>query len=147
MVNNMPDTEKNTPVHFVMYEPYETFPNIIETLGVISDAEVKNIMSAFNTKTYAPTACIRSMSLEHSDHANFGRIPGGSGRHRSLELSGMFFFDQKPLCIKCSKKMNEASKIKCCARNLRNGKCHDEFICHTLGAILFPQHYAQDKQK
>ena len=143
----MPDTEKNIPVFYARYEPYEHFPDILETLGCISESELEHIMSAFNTKEYSPDACIRSLSLEYSDHTNFGRTMGAPNRHRSLELSGMFYFDQATKCGKCSSRTSETTKIKRCARNLKNGKCQDEFIRNTLGAILYPQHYATDKQK
>jgi hypothetical protein len=43
--------------------------------------------------------------------------------------------------------LDETGKIKRCARNLKNGKCLDEFIRNTLGVALFPEHYAKDKQK
>lgn len=141
----MSTTEKNIPVHFVMYIPYEHFPDVIETLGYISGPEQQYLMSAFDTKTYAPDACIRTLSLDYSDHTHFGRALGGIGHHRSLELGNMFYFDQKPKCSKQNCKLDEAAKIKHCARNLKNGKCCDEFIRNTLGAILFPQHYGKQK--
>ena len=143
----MSNSEKNIPVHFVSYEPYEHFPDIVATLGHISEAERQSLMSAFNTKTPAPNACIRSMTLEYSDHTFFGRVPGNCDRYRSLELSNMFYFDKMPQCQKCSKNIKETTKIKRCARNLKDGKCVDEFIRNTLGAILYPQHYAMEKQK
>ena len=41
--------------------------------------------------------------------------------------------------------VDDLAKAKCCARNLRAGKCQDPFIKETLGAILFPQHYGKRK--
>lgn len=39
------------------------------------------------------------------------------------------------------------SKLAMCAKNLSMGKCQDEFMRQTIGAVLFPQFYANNKQK
>ncbi|MFQ6702588.1 MAG: hypothetical protein ACLRFO_00085 [Alphaproteobacteria bacterium] len=143
----MSNSEKNIPVHFVSYEPHEHFPDIIATLGHISEAERQSLMSAFNTKTSAPNACIKTLCLEYSDKARFGNVPSFGPRYSSLNLDGLFYYDTKPQCAKTNRKMDNTSKLKYCARNLKDGKCVDEFIRNTLGAILYPQHYAMEKQK
>lgn len=147
MVNNMTTNRKDISVNFVLYEPYETFPDIVAHLGKISDNDLNKIMSAFNTSAIAPNACIKSLDLNYQDNVKFGRIPGNSKRDRTLELDSMFYFDTTPMCGKPNCKLDNTAKIKRCARNLKNGKCVDEFIRNTLGAVLYPQHYAKDKQK
>ena len=42
--------------------------------------------------------------------------------------------DIKPSCLNC---------ITC----IKQGKCHDKFIRNTFGEILFPEHYAPQKQR
>ena len=83
--------------------------------------------------------------MELKDTANFGNMPGGTSRYRSLDIDGLFYCDAYPQCKKTIRKMDDTSKLKCCARNLRSGNCTDEFIKNTLGAILFPQHYGKQK--
>lgn len=138
----MANSEKDISVNFVSYEPYEHFPKTIEQVGCITESELKFLMSAFDTKS-APNACISSMNLEFSEETLFGSH--SHCRYRSLALSEMFSRHTKPLCCKCSDKIKETTKIKRCLNNLKNGKCCDEFIRNTLGAILYPQHYGKQK--
>lgn len=136
--------DKNIFVHFVHYEPYEPYPDIIAHLGEISDSERTQLMDAFSQHTPALDACVRQMSLEFIDKTYFGRTPWAQERYRTLNLSSMFY-NQMPKCGQQNCKLDDSAKIKRCARNLKNGKCQDEFIKNTLGAILFPQHYGKQK--
>ena len=143
----MSNTEKNIPVNFVQYEQYEHFPNHIASLGCITRVELDALMEKLSTRNVAPNACIKTLNLEYSEHTGFGNVFGSNERRRSLSIDGMFYFDQYPQCGKKNCTLSEADKIKRCARNFKNGQCCDEFIRNTLGAILYPQHYAKDKQK
>lgn len=147
MVNKMPDPEKNIPVNFVQYEPYEHFPNHIASLGCLTRCELDTLMEKLSTSNVAVNACIKNLNLEYTESTGFGRAIGGNKRRRSLSIDGMFYFDQYPQCGKQNCNLDEEAKIKRCARNLKNGKCQDEFVRNTLGAILYPHHYAKDKQK
>ena len=141
----MSDNKKNISVCFAKYEPYEHIPDICHVLGKISDDDLKKIMDTFSDKNAQPHSCILHMSLDFHDQAVFGHPPWDHKRHRVLELSNMFHYNTK--CNKHGPELDETAKIKRCARNLQNGKCVDEFIRNTLGAILYPQHYAMEKQK
>lgn len=134
-------------VNFVEYVPYESIPDHVKTLGYISDEDALKLLDAFNTSDVAPNACIKTLSLALSDKVSFGHIPGYGARYRSLDIDGLFYYDTKPQCAKTNRKMDDTSKLKYCARSLRAGKCCDEFIKNTLGAILYPQHYGKNKQK
>lgn len=147
MVNKMSNTDKSIPVHFVQYEPYEHFPTHIASLGCITRNELDILMEKLSTSDIAPNTCIKMLNLEYNEHTRFGHAIGGHELRRSLSIDGMFYFDQYPQCGKPNCNLSEADKIKRCARNLKNGQCRDEFIRNTLGAILFPQHYAKDKQR
>ena len=94
-------------------------------------------------KTHKPTknACIKDLSITLKEYVHFCRH--GNEHHSSLDLSGMFYPDDKPICAKCIPL--DIAKAKCCARNLRTGMCQDNFIKQTLGTILFPQHYGMQK--
>lgn len=140
----MPDIKKNIPVHFVQYEPYEHFPNHVASLGCLTYSELDTLMEKLSTPNMAINACIKTLNLEYTESTGFGRIIGNE-RRRSLSIDGMFYFDQYPQCGKQNCKLDEKAKIKRCARNLKNGKCCDEYIKNTLGAILFPQHYGKQK--
>lgn len=140
-------SDKNIPVNFVQYEPYEHYPNHVAHLGHIGSDELNELMSVFNTNKIAQNACICSLNLSYLEQTRFGRIPGGNKHYCVLDIDGMFYFDQYPQCGKPNCQLDETGKIKRCARNLKNGKCRDEFIRKTLGVALFPEHYKKDKQK
>ncbi len=143
----MPQAKQLIAVNFVEYIPYESIPDHIKTLGYISDTDAQKLMDAFNTTKVAPNACIKTLSMELTDKVNFGQMPAGAHRYRSLDIDSLFYCDTTPQCASASKtqKWNDAKKLKCCANNLGNGKCCDEFIKNTLGVILFPKHYAKQK--
>lgn len=134
-------------VNFVEYVPYESIPNHVKTLGYISEQDALKLMDIFNTSDVAPDACIKTLSMELTDKVSYGKIPGYAMRYRSLDIDGLFYLDTKPQCGTPSNKMSDTAKLKHCARNLRAGRCTDEFIKNTLGAILYPQHYGKNKQK
>ena len=137
--------KKTISVNFVEYIPYENIPNHIVTLGYIDNADLQKLMTVFNTSDVAPNACIKTLCLQYQDQVNFGQIPGGTQRYRSRDIDGLFYCDTNPQCGKTTRKLDDTAKMKHCARNLRTGKCTDEFIKNTLGAILFPQHYGKQK--
>ena len=145
--NKMTNNKKDIPVNFVAYEPYSEQPDVIANLGYISFTELKKIMNAFSTEKAKLNACIYCLSAEYNDTVRFGRTAWHQRRYNSLDLSQMFWLDNNPQCGNITRQLNEIAKIKHCARNLKNGKCCDEFIRNTLGTILFPQHYAKEKQK
>ena len=144
----MSDTKKNIAVRFVKFEQDEKHPDTIGFLGNISDDERIKIMDAFSAHTPAANACIPHMTLDFQDKTYYGHAPWNYDRYPFLYLYSMFRLTNKmPKCGKQDCKLDEEAKIKRCARNLKNGKCQDEFMRNTLGAILYPQHYAKDKQK
>ena len=141
----MPNPKPLIAVNFVEYVPHESIPNHIKTLGYISDADAQKLMDTFNTSDVAQNACIKTLSMELNDKVSYGKMPGFGMRYRSLDIDGLFYCDTYPQCTKTIRNMDELSKTKHCARNLRAGKCTDEFIRNTLGAILYPQHYGKQK--
>ena len=143
----MPVPNQLVYVNFVAYEPYEQSPTTIVNLGAISVEVANSIMDAFNTNNVTPNACIKTLSLEYTDQVRFGQIPGFGPRYSTLDLSNLFYCDVYPQCKKTIRKMDDVSKLKHCARNLRAGKCTDEFIKNTLGAALYPQHYCKQNGK
>ena len=51
-------------------------------------------------------------------------------------------------CMKCQKKtsgITQRDKEKLCAENIKSGKCRDTMVCNTVGAILFPELYQNQK--
>ena len=165
----MTDAKQSIAVNFVEYMPYESIPAHIETLGYISDADALKLMDIFANPrqsaflgiiqnspklqellrhgNVAPNACIKTLSMQFNDQVHFGNISGAGNRYRSLDIDGLFYLDTNPQCVikANSRKWTDKKKLLCCARNLRAGKCTDELIKNTLGAILFPQHYGKQK--
>ena len=75
-------------------------------------------------------------------------IPKSPSVHSELTLSGLAHIDK----TKCEPSINAFNKSRyekaqTCFNNLKNGKCKDEFVRRTVGTVLFPQHYANEKQK
>ena len=141
----MSDTKQNIPVNMVAYEPYENWPTHISLLGYVTHNTIENLMNVFASATPDKNACILSMGLQYTDRVRFGRTYDAGARTPQLDLDGMFYPDRYPKCCAQKKNQTDAQKIKRYAKNLRNGKCCDEFIQKTLGMILFPEHYAKQK--
>ena len=167
----MPEPMQTIAVNFVEYMPYEEIPNHVITLGMISTGDAIKLMDIFanprqsaflgtiqnspklqellKSGNVAPNACIKTLSMQFTDHVHFGNIPGTGQRYRSLDIDGLFYLDTNPQCVKNAntRKWNETKKLKWCANNLCTGKCTDEFIKNTLGAILYPEHYDTQKKR
>lgn len=145
---------KKIGVFFTHYLPYDTMPHTYIGLGQITPDQLDTILDEFAKNASRPHTCIKTMSIEFTDSQSFGRLPGNEKRNRTLALSNMFYFydvtdskDYAPCMIGKKQPQTEDAMVRACANNLRCGKCRDEFIRRTLGAALFPQFYAKDKQK
>lgn len=57
------------------------------------------------------------------------------------------YADDRAKCCQKYLLRNAPQMTKMCAHNLRTGKCQDEFMRQTIGAIMFPKLYGKDKQK
>ncbi len=158
----MSKKEPQISVNFCTYIPYETIPDICINLGRISTAQLNRLMDAFAKNSDKQHDCIQTMSVDFSDTMSvdfsdaktFGRMPGMDRRYRTLDLSNMFYFYDvrtpkfRAPCITGARLPQTSDAMtRACAHNLRCGKCRDEFIRKTLGVMLFPKLYANDKQK
>ena len=149
MVNKMKN--KRIPVNFVVTDRYDTtLDTFTQKMGDITLQDLDFLMFEFSdSKNSSNTrSCATTMSLEHRDTVNYGPNPFHNRRSRSLEISNIFYFDYTtPKCerMKRSDYTCTEQKMAICCKNLKNGKCCDEFIRNTLGAILFPQHYGKQK--
>jgi hypothetical protein len=43
--------------------------------------------------------------------------------------------------------MSQRAKDTMCAENIKTGKCRDEMVRDTIGAVLFPELYAKKTEK
>ena len=143
--------EKNIPVKFIVTDAYDPeFASFEQEIGKISRNDLEWLMSEFSNEynTVNPNSCVRTMSIQHLDTANFGMNPFHNKRNQSVEISNIFYFtDAKPKCTNVPCGADEDMKMNICCKNLTAGKCCDKFMRCTLGATLFPQHYAKDKQR
>lgn len=75
-------------------------------------------------------------------------VPKKPSINSHLTLNGLAHIDK----VKCNPNFNTFNKssyekAQACFNNLKSGKCKDEFVRQTVGTVLFPQHYANEKQK
>ena len=147
----MTDSKKNIHVNFVAYEQYEPIPTFATTIGMATPAQAQQIMDALvaNHDT-AGACCIRQICAEYKNYVSLKRpvLPGVNpslNQNVSLDLTPIFYYSTKQLCYSSNHFFSDEKRMQRCARNLQNGKCQDEFIKNTLGAILFPQHYGKQK--
>lgn len=147
---------KETPqisVNFCTYPQYEPFPDTVINLGEINTAQLNQLMDAAANNPRQSHQCITEMNIKFSDRISFDTT-WGARRRRMLELSNLFYlYDVRnpkfraPCITGEHLPQTSDAMIRTCAHNLRCGNCRDEFIRKTLGAMLFPQHYANEKQK
>lgn len=140
-------------VYFCTYMPYDNWPMHQAHLGDITHEQATELINAL-TKSQPlenfENVCIKTIRAEYSDNATIDRRSGCRDRYSTLELSNMFYLERFPCHALCAplgnKSRTEVTMMRKCAANLRAGLCRDEFIRRTLGATLFPQHYASKKQ-
>ena len=139
----MPKQTTKIPVYFIAHEMYEEYPQNVFLMGKITREEAYNLMDSLSAHHPSKTACIQSANIHFSDWAQFGNKSEKNPRYTALNIDGMFYPDAMPQCEKC--KDSDVTKVRCCARNLRKGKCQDKFIKNTLGALLYPKLYGKGK--
>lgn len=119
----------------------------------ITPAQLKQCQKAVANARRPADACPYSITVEYTDRMSFTNGGMRSSRlverRRILQISDLFYSYDKSQQTKCGICMNkiEEKLTAHCARNLRAGKCQDEFMRRTLGATLFPRLYANEKQK
>lgn len=121
----------------------------------VTPGQLKQLQESVANATLPLTnACPTSMTIRYEDQMSFlygdARKEKISGRRRVLEISDLFYLAEYGThCPACGDKKikSELAATKYCAKNLRMGRCRDEFMRNTIGAALFPQFYAKDKQK
>lgn len=141
-------------IDVVFYVPgYDEFGTTIPVTR-ITPAQLTQLQESVANATLPADACPTCLSLTYTDEMSF--LIGGarqnkvSDKHRNLQISNLFYlaeFDDKRLTCDNSKIKSETRTTKRCATNLRNGKCRDEFMRRTIGAVLFPNLYSNEKQK
>lgn len=131
---------KDSTVKIVI--PYLTNLNLetstedaIRLLDLIKNTDIKN------------STCIKSFfngELAISTHNSVST----ASIHSELKLLGLANM-QKTICQPAQGKLaytqSKHDMLKRCLNNLKCGKCQDEYVRRTVGAVLFPQHYAKQK--
>lgn len=103
--------------------------------------QLLELISRLSTTICANNNCLGTIQILYQDHPHMNYTT-----NKLLIQSD--FADKK--MFPCDTSLYNAppsSKVHACAHNLSTGKCRDEFIRNTVGAILFPQFYANTKQK
>lgn len=137
---------------FFSKESYDGFDTLIP-IAAISPAQLKQLQETIANETIPAAACPTCIEMKYNDTISF--LDGGARcdkmacRRRTLEISDLFYLAPTSKKIACTNQRvkSEISALKKCAQNLRTGKCHDEFMRRTLGAILFPRLYTAQKEK
>lgn len=140
-------------INVIFYIPdYDCFDTHIHVTH-ITDAQLEQLQKSVSTAKLPADSCLTSISTKFIESMSF--MNGGARRdriaehNRTLEISNLFYLKNKnhqTPCGKCTNK-DERSLMRHCAKNLRAGKCQDEFMRSTLGATLFPKLYITENQK
>ncbi len=153
----MSKTQPQISVNFCTYRPYDIIPDKVINLGEINTAQLNDLLDALKTEYNQKHDCITSMNVRFSDNMSFDALGMGL-RSRNLNLSGMFDSQYagrmrpstfRAPCLADATPLPKTAEemTRTCANNLQCGKCRDEYMRKTLGATLFPQYYANEKQK
>ena len=140
-------SDKKYPVFLFHSEPWRPSGTHYLLCPPIDSSTLGRLLTAFE-KTHAPADfCLRNLTVQvrYNNHIHSNCRADNFGASCNLSTD----FNPKLTCP-CDTTINNVSQLGksyLCAQNIKTGKCRDEYIRKTLGAILFPQHYATDKQK
>ncbi len=85
-----------------------------------------------------------SASLKYNGHIGIG--DGSTSLQITTDFKDLHDFNSKANCMS-TEQNNCRWGAEYCLANLMAGKCKDPFIRETVGEILFPKHYAPQKQR
>lgn len=142
--------DKNIPVYFTTREIYKGQATLSKFMGNISYMDMIQIIVALENYTPKENACTHELGARYT--ANLTSDTDIYTRHRFKLFDSFWGYNKAfPLCnpTVCVKSTYplDSNKMFWCARNLREGRCRDKFMRETIGAVLFPQFYANEKQK
>ncbi len=141
-------TQNKIPVYFVIRNIHNPRSDYRAKLGEISIEQLGKLLSMWDKNAPSNDSCIHQMTIQYIDQISFGRIENNMENTRRLEFHSVYRDFNAP-CMMGNQCQN-TSQISIqgqCAQRLRNGKCQDAYLRRTLGAILFPQLYSNEKQK
>ena len=75
---------------------------------------------------------------------------GGSGLiYDTMKITSAFDSTMKMPCGACNSNpaSNSCPELVTCRDRIAAGQCKDDFVRKTIGAVLWPQHYAKLKQR
>lgn len=134
----MKDTKTKIIVPYLTNLNLEISTNdAIRLLDLIKNTDIKLstcIVSFFNSK----------LTIDAHNFANIAET------HSELRLLGLANI-KKTICQPAQGKLiytqSKHDMLKRCFYNLQCGKCQDEYVRKTVGVVLFPQIYANEKQQ
>lgn len=141
--------QKKVSIYFQMFDRVRLYNKQIK-LATITPDQLADLRQAIQQQNPDTLKCIKTLQTNYCEEVTVDPEWEQDKKidHQRYALSPRF--PRLPYlapCYKVKHAQNEIEMACMCARNLRNGKCRDEFVRRTLGAVLFPQFYAQDKQK
>ena len=132
-------------VKYFVPTPHDATLGLYEhTLGTITPDQAKQLSDAINNHHNTPNACINGIITQEYKTENW--LHTFQTTDNELLITHLFWQNPKrPLCCNRKQTKNHVALTKMCARNLTLGKCRDEFMRNTLGKILFPNIYNNQK--
>ena len=88
--------------------------------------------------------------MHFSFNAQEDKQQGGSGLiYDTMKITSGFDNTMKMSCGACNSNLASKScpELVTCRDRIASGECKDEFVQKTIGAVLWPQHYAKLKQR
>lgn len=141
--------QKTVSIYFQMFDRVR-FCNEQIKLGTITLDQLTDLRKAMQQQNPDTLKCIKTLQTSYCE--KFTVAPEWKQdkeiTYHNYTLSPHFArLPYLAPCYKIKHAQNEIEMARMCARSLCRGKCRDEFMRRTLGAVLFPQFYAKDKQK
>lgn len=151
-------SDKNIALFFAAKPFWNASLGASKLMGHISYQDMIKIMVAIENYNPDKDACTHDLGIKYvadinksTDVFNHPAIDPYTRHKFELIDSSWGFNPAFPKCAHCAKisraDVMASERMFLCAKNLRAGKCQDTFMRNTLGAVLFPQFYAKDKQK
>lgn len=115
--------------------------NIASTnCGSHAPETIKKLMQDLANTPIPLTSCIFNIRARYTkEYSAKMYVSSDAGSYQPFQYHNASFCIVHRTCRKCARNK--------CTENIATGKCRDEYVQKNLGATLFPQHYAKDKQK
>ena len=143
----MTEIKKEKPVSVYFYKLASSYDGFNQPLAHISEEQADKLIKMFQSEKIPADSCMSELMYFSKNKIT---RENNTNVNKNLYITDFYWGGMKFLCAEPSENIqnmdaNNLHRISSCFQHLTTGKCKCPFMANTVGKVLFPQFYANQK--